>query len=195
VRNSFQLSRDKAALLVIDMQRYFIDKSSDAYVPDSEKLISKIKKLVDVFMKSGRPIIYTRHIDSDDKRNLMLRWWKGQIKEADPMSQIIEELDAGKGIVLIKNQYDAFLNTNLKEILQQRDIQQVVVSGVLTNLCCETTARSAFMRGFEVYFTLDGTATYKKAMHDATSLNLAYGFAVLVSVDDVIKAIINTGKI
>ena len=68
-------------------------------------------------------------------------------------------------------------------------MRQVVVCGVLTNLCCETTARSAFMRGFEVYFLEDGTATFSEEMHEAALLNLGYGFAILTKIDDVIRAL------
>ncbi len=187
MRESFKLDRGKAALLVIDMQRHFCDRKGVAYVPGSAGLIKRIKKLVEIFVAHDRPIIYTRHIDSDDKNNLMLRWWDGQIKEADAMSHIIEDFDTKNGLVIIKHQYDAFFKTNLLNVLQHRNIKQVVVSGVLTNICCETTARSAFMRGFEVYFLIDGTATYKKSMQNASLLNLSYGFAIPVTVDEIIR--------
>jgi isochorismate hydrolase len=58
----------------------------------------------------------------------------------------------------------------------------------MTHLCCETTARSAFMRGFEVFFTIDGTATYNEEHHWAALLNLAHGFATPVLVDEVVSA-------
>ena len=62
-----------------------------------------------------------------------------------------------------------------------------MIAGVLTHLCCETTARSAFVRGFKVFFTVDGTATYYEDFHRATLLNLSHGFAVPVLVDDIRK--------
>jgi len=63
----------------------------------------------------------------------------------------------------------------------------VVICGVMTHLCCETTARSAFMRGFEVFFTVDGTATYTEAFHRASLLNLSHGFAVPVLVENILE--------
>ncbi len=169
------------------MQRYFCNDKSDACVPNSDILIKEIKKLIDVFAKNKRPIIFTRHIDKEG--SLMCRWWQENIRENDPMSEIIEELDIEKGIVIVKHQYDAFLNTDLEKILRNNGVAQVVICGVLTNLCCETTARSAFMRGLEVYFTIDGTRTYKKEMHQATKLNLSYGFATMMTVNDVVKVL------
>jgi len=188
-RENFRIDKSKVALIVIDMQRHFCDKNSSFFVPGSDVLAGKLKGLGDSFRAANRPVVFTRHIDSDDKGNLMLRWWSEKIKEDDPMSEIVDVLEARKGTTIVKHQYDGFLNTELEAILRKEGVRQVVVCGVLTNLCCETTARSAFMRGFEVYFVKDGTATFSQDMHEATLLNLAYGFAVLTTIDDVIKAI------
>jgi bifunctional isochorismate lyase/aryl carrier protein len=189
MRDDFVIKKDLIALLVIDMQRHFCDKASSFFVPGSDVLALKLKNLVDAFDRHRRPIIFTRHIDSRDPDNLMLRWWSEKIKEEDPMSHVVEILDTKKGSVVIKNQYDGFLNTGMENLLRAKGVRQVVVCGVLTNLCCETTARSAFMRGFEVYFVEDGTATFSQEMHDAALLNLSYGFAKLTTVDDVIRSL------
>jgi len=189
MRKDFRIEGDRAALLVVDMQRHFCDKSSSFFVPGSDELGIRLKALVDVFGKNKRPIIFTRHIDSDEEGNLMLRWWSEKIKEEDPASEIIDVLEASRGTTVIKHQYDGFLNTELEEILRKKGVRQVVICGVLTNLCCETTARSAFMRGFEVYFVKDGTATFNEEMHEAALLNLSYGFAILTNIDDVIRSI------
>jgi len=60
------------------------------------------------------------------------------------------------------------------------------VCGVMTHLCCETTARSAFIRGFKTYFTIDGTATYNEQFHMASLINLSHGFAIPVLIDDIV---------
>jgi len=186
MRSSFNLHVDHSALLVVDMQRYFCDKDSDAQVPQVDKTISKIKKLIDFFSENRRPIVFTRHIDSNESDNMMLKWWSENIREEDPMSELISDFETSRGEVLIKHQYDAFFNTDLESYLKDKGVKQVLICGVLTNLCCETTARSAFMRGFEVYFATDATATFKQDMHKATLLNLSYGFATLVTVNDVL---------
>ncbi len=189
MREDFKIDPKSAALLVIDMQRHFCDKASSFFVPESDILAKRLKKLVDAFHAASRPVIFTRHIDSDDEGNLMLRWWSEKIKLDDPMSEVADVLDAGKGTTVIKHQYDGFLKTELEKILHDKGVRQLVICGVLTNLCCETTARSAFMRGFEVFFLEDGTATFSKEMHEATLLNLSYGFAILTKIADVIKAL------
>jgi isochorismate hydrolase len=57
----------------------------------------------------------------------------------------------------------------------------------MTNLCCETTVRSAFVHGFECFFTVDGTAAPSERFHVSTLLNLSYGFAVPVLVEELVK--------
>lgn len=109
------------------------------------------------------------------------------------MSAIIDTLDTQHAEIVKKPQYDAFLHTSLEKTLRQKDVKQVVICGVLTNCCCETTARSAFMRGFEVYFVSDGTATYGKKMHTASLLNLSYGFATLMDVNSIIETFTSQG--
>lgn len=104
-------------------------------------------------------------------------WWRDLITIENPLSAIIPEFDYSHRMLLRKNQYDAFHETSLEEILLRKNVSQVVISGVMTHLCCETTARSAFMRGFEVFFLVDGTATYNQDHHLATLLNLSHGFA------------------
>jgi isochorismate hydrolase len=95
-------------------------------------------------------------------------------------------LDPTSSILLKKRQYDAFYQTNLAKMLRSQAVKQVVICGVMTHLCCETTARSAFVRGFKVFFTIDGTATYREDFHRATLLNLAHGVATPVLVDEIL---------
>lgn len=88
-----------------------------------------------------------------------------------------------------KDRYDAFLHTDLEAILRNAKISTVVITGTMTNLCCETTARSAFNRDFRVYFPTDGNATLTAEMHEASVLNLQYGFAQITTIDDLRRAL------
>jgi nicotinamidase-related amidase len=117
----------------------------------------------------------------------MKRWWGSSIEEKSPRSRLVPDYAAKRGEVIVKHNYDAFFQTCLERRLRAKHIRQVLICGVLTNACCETTARSAFMRGFEVYVLKDATSTYTKRMHNAALLNLAYGFAVLMNVNQVMR--------
>ncbi|CAN1325470.1 Nicotinamidase 2 [Linum perenne] len=118
---------------------------------------------------------------------MLEEWWDGDlIFDGTPESQLmpqIAELAAGSGEIIEKNTYSAFANTGLHQKLDDMGVKEVIVAGVMTNLCCETTARDAFVRGFRVFFSTDATATTNLDLHESTLKNLAYGFAYLVDCD------------
>ena len=62
-------------------------------------------------------------------------------------------------------------------------VEDVVVSGIMTNLCCESTARDAYYRDYRVLFPADGTGSVSEEMHVASLLNLAFGFAYVTTAD------------
>lgn len=179
---------DRAALLVLDMQEYFLSEASHAFVPSAPAIIPNIQILIKVFAVYNRPIIITRHVNTEENAGMMGKWWKDLICPQAAYSHIIKQLDTSKGTILHKSQYDAFYETPLESDLRAGGVGEVVITGVMTHLCCETTARSAFMRGFEVFFAMDGTATYNESFHRATLLNLAHGFALPVQVEEILSA-------
>ncbi|MDD5094875.1 MAG: isochorismatase family protein [Dehalococcoidia bacterium] len=191
-RHNQTLDPKRSALLVIDMQRYFVDESSGAYLSASAAIIPGILRVIDCFSHAGSPIFFTRHLNTDVNAGMMSSWWHGDlIRPEDPLSEISPRFDVSKGTVIEKSRYDAFYQTQLGEILHGQNINQVIICGVMTHLCCETTARSAFMRGFEVFFAVDGTATQNEAFHRAALLNLAHGFAVPVLIEEIVAGFAN----
>lgn len=178
-----QISRynpSKSVLLILDMQSYFLEPSSHAFIPSAPAIVPRLKALIESYYSRNLPVIFTQHLNTLQDAGSMATWWKDLIRIENPLSAIIPDFDFSKRLVLRKHQYDAFYETSLEEILRRKRVSQVVVTGVMTHLCCETTARSAFVRGFEVFFTIDGTATYNQDHHLATLLNLAHGFATPV---------------
>jgi len=180
-----KLIPNRAALLVLDMQVYFLDPDSHAYVPSARSILPGIQSLISGFSSIGQPVIFTRHMNTELNSGMMSNWWKDLIVPYTARSQIVDVFDTKNHITIEKKQYDAFFETSLDTTLQDCGVEQVVVTGVMTHLCCETTARSAFMRGYEVFFPVDGTATYTEAHHHASILNLAHGFALPLLVADV----------
>jgi isochorismate hydrolase len=178
-----------SALLILDMQSYFLDPSSHAHIPSAEAIVPGLRALSRAYFENDLPVIFTQHLNTPADAGSMGTWWRDMITIDDPLSAIIPDFDFSNRFVLRKNQYDAFYKTSLEELLQKKGITQVVISGVMTHLCCETTARSAFMRGFEVSFLIDGTATYNKDYHLATFINLRHGFANLVFVNEILEAV------
>jgi nicotinamidase-related amidase len=189
VRDSFDLSFKNSALLILDMQNYFLDPKSHAFVPVGLEIIENIQKLAELYYSNDRPIIFTRHINSEENAGSMKSWWKEIITEENPLSEIHPDIANPYIPAMIKSQYDAFYNTDLDEQLKSKDVKEVVIAGVMTHLCCESTARSAFIQGYKVHFPIDATGTYNKQYHKSTLLNLSHGFASIPTVEMVIKSI------
>jgi isochorismate hydrolase len=175
-------SVDRAAMLVIDMQEYFRSMVT-AIIPD-------LKRIIDVCRESGIPIIYTQHGHSDPEEDsgMLGEWWEDLIIRGTEEATILHEIRPHSGDKIVaKNRYSAFHQTDLEEYLGRLNVKDVLISGVMSNLCCETTAREAFVRDFRVFFLADGTATAGDVYHIATLRNLAYGFAYIVTCDEVIR--------
>lgn len=91
-------------------------------------------------------------------------------------------------IALKKHRYRGFVNTELDLILRSREIKTVIMTGVATNVCVESTARDAFMGGYFVVMPSDCCATYSDAEQEATLANMRQYFGQVVRVDEVIAS-------
>jgi len=91
--------------------------------------------------------------------------------------------------IIWKHRYSGFYNTDLEVVLRGMGATDLIIAGILTNICCETTARDAFMRDFRVFFLADATATSEPEFQAATLKNLAYAFAYVLTVDSLLKQV------
>lgn len=176
---------EQSALIVLDMQEYFLNQNSHAFIPSSSAVIENINSIVKLYERKKLPVIYTKHIDSESS-GMMSKWWNGTIKADDEMSKISPQIICSNEKVITKNQYDAFYNTALEELLIQKSVKQLVITGVATHLCCENTARSAFVRGFEVMFPIDTTATYSFDFHLSSIINLSHGYSNIMLLEELL---------
>jgi isochorismate hydrolase len=173
---------EKAALLVIDVQEYF----RTMVEPIAENLLA----LIEMGREKGVKIFFTRHGHSNpDKDGGMLgKWWGDLIEYGTPGWELIGELNPSeKEPVIDKNRYSAFFNTDLGNRLRSLGIEDLIICGVMTNCCCETTARDAFVRDYRVFFAGDATATANRELHLASLKNLAFGFAYIVDTEEICR--------
>jgi bifunctional isochorismate lyase/aryl carrier protein len=185
----------QSALLIVDMQKFFISSDSHAFVPGAPSIIKRITDLAKAFARLERPVIATRHIDETDRFSMMQVWWSDPIKATDSLSELVPDIVDLHSQVIVKSQYDAFYKTDLEQILDSSGVRQLVICGVMTHLCCETAARSAFVRGFEVFVPVDGNATLNSTLHLSSLLSLSHGFAHVTAVRDLIHCLENTSDI
>ncbi len=172
------------AILGIDLQRIFLQEGGRAYLPSSPTLMDRLIPFYRYARKNGIKIILTRHCHK--KPEIMALWWRDEMRCDDNETEIVERVEELGDIVIQKRTYDAFYKTNLEEILKRENVETVVVTGVMTHLCCETTARSAFVRGFNVIFPIDGTITKNEKFHEGTLRYLSHGFAPTPDLKEVI---------
>ena len=170
------LKLKQSALLVMDMQEYFR--------PLTEQILPRLVELIAACRQAKMPVIYTQHGHRDPSVDggMLAQWWRQLILTGTSDARLMPEIAPRSGDKkVVKNRYSAFYETDLEKHLLSKGIRDLLIGGVMTNLCCETTARDAFVRDFRVFFLEDGTATSDRRFQVATLTNLAYGFAHLVT--------------
>lgn len=189
--------KGKTLLMIVDMQKYFIDDSSDysryfnMLYPGSLKFIREtclstvipnIKKLKKLFIESGNPVVYLRLCGSDpdrkDLHNFFYESWLQGVEKGfdavyplhnDPMAAVIDELRPGPGdIVIDKTTFSPFSSTAIDRDLVQLEAETIVITGLATSQCVETTARDASDRDYRIIHIYDAQADYDNNTHDAS---------------------------
>jgi len=202
-----ELDINTTAFLVIDMQEYFVNPQSPFsrnierrtsglgdYLQNRSKTLVEpnLKSLLDMFREKKQRVIFTtvasERPDGADwapafKRiNLESQEQIGEPAmpaKSDRWARIVELLEpSDEELVINKTTYGAFASTGLDSTLRNLGIVTLVLGGVVTNRCVETTMRDATDRGYQVILVDDGSATFSQEIQDATTLSLqgAYGF-------------------
>ena len=180
----------RSALLVLDVQRFFADPSSHACLPALEAVLPNILRLARDFTAAGRPVIYTQHGSEPGAGTLMQRWWGDDLQRGEERARLVPELEAAPpDRVLHKSRYSAFFGTDLDRWLARRGCDAVVICGVMTHLCCESTARHAFMKDLAPVMVADACASQDEDLHLGALRGLAHGFAVVSTAATVLEGL------
>ncbi|MGD9276395.1 MAG: isochorismatase family cysteine hydrolase [Candidatus Pacearchaeota archaeon] len=128
------------ALVLIDFENEWIDKDSEYFVGDISEVINRTNKLIDFCRKENYKIIFSRHIEKDSEEAFM----KGG-RNVELINEIKNDED---DVIITKNKISLFFKTNMEEELS--GIKEVVVCGILTNLCVRSFVEEAYDRDFEI---------------------------------------------
>ena len=194
----------RTALLVVDLQNIFVEGHEPISAPDGREILARMNDLATVCRRVGVPVIYTAHALRPDLSNI------GQLEYVFPVMKTDHVITSGTGtaaihdkfeivegdIYLEKPRFGAFTGTDLELILRGKGIDTVIIGGIATNVCCETTAREANHREFKVVFLSDGTTSGAYAdkgwgdltpdeVQKATLTILAYAFAEVTTCSDI----------
>ncbi|UCG11251.1 MAG: isochorismatase family protein [Deltaproteobacteria bacterium] len=178
---------EKTALLVIDMQHYFQGLVSP--------ILDNVLTLIDACRTTRVKIVFTRHgvHDPQNDGGMLTNWWDDLILHGSEAWELDRKLKPrSSDLIIDKNRYSAFQGTGLDDWLRKNGVADLIVGGVMTNLCCETTARDAFGHDYRVFFVADATATINEELHLATLMNLAYGFSYIVETKGLCSHILGT---
>lgn len=187
------------ALVVIDMQNGFCDpKGSVAQIgldiSMCQAAVPGCVALVDAAHAAGIPVIFTRFVYRKDYADggVVVKHLIPALAEVNSLAEgswdadLIPELTPGPDdIVIDKNRYSAFYGTRLETYLTSMGIRQLVLCGVTTNMCVETTARDASARDYHVFIASDATGELEQHRHDVALQTLGFGFGALTSVKDI----------
>ncbi|MFE5245253.1 MULTISPECIES: cysteine hydrolase family protein [unclassified Streptomyces] len=149
--------RENAALVVVDVQQGFEEEAhwGPRNNPEADR---NIAELIDVWQASGRPVVFVRH-DSPEPDSPLRAGYPG-----NAFKEYVEERrgkGAGPGLFLTKSVNSAFYGApDLDAWLRGAGVRQIVVAGIQTNMCAETTARMGGNLGYEVFFAFDATYTF-----------------------------------
>ena len=159
--------------------------------------IAGCRSLVETARPADVPIVFTRYVYRSDYRDggLLVQELMPELVEANSLKaetwdvEIVGELTPRPGdFVIDKNRYSAFYGTGLEPILTSLAINSLVICGVTTNMCVETTARDAMQRDYRTFIVRDATGELDPQRHEFALATLGFGFGRIVSVDNVIGA-------
>ncbi len=188
-----------ACLLVVDVQNDFVSPRGSAAqrgddVSAAETMVPRLIRLIEEARRVSLPVIYvkTTHSEWTDTPSWIYR--KSQEKALSTCREGSWGAEFYDGIsplpqerVVVKHRYSAFINTDLNTVLKAKDIQSVLVTGVATNVCVETTARDAYMFDYYVTMVEDCVAAYDPKLHEATLENIRRHFGLVASSREIME--------
>jgi ureidoacrylate peracid hydrolase len=193
---------EKPALIVIDMQNGFcnpegfMNKIGLDYTT-SATAVEPIGRLLAAARSAGIPVFFTRYslnADYSDAGLLLelfpaIRDAGGMIRESWD-AEVVDELKPQPGErVIDKTRYSAFYDTDLEQQLRELGVDTLIVCGVTTNICVESTVRDAFFRDIRVVVPSDGTAAVTPELHEGALRDFEYGFGRVATVAEIADAL------
>jgi ureidoacrylate peracid hydrolase len=189
----------RSAVLVIDMQNDFCHNEGvfgkgGQNLSAIQDMAGRLGKFVDEARKLGiLPVHVMSHLDDAFlpppavARNRQLGRDKGICLKGSWGAEFYKILPADADTLVTKHAYSAFVDTDLKETLLGKGIQSLFVTGVLTNVCCESTLRHGFMLGFYTFLVEDCCASVDEATHLAAVDNVRKYFGWVSKSDETLK--------
>jgi len=175
-------------------------------VPDARKTIAQHTRLIQAARKAGIPVIFTRFI-STPERSLLWNWspkvappvnacqrgYKRYYRDVKKELECVEVVDELKplrtDVVIDKFGYGAFHRTSLDSTLRSLGVESLIITGTVTQICVEETAREAFHHGYKTTVVSDAVSSYMPDLHAATLKNFAMKFGWVKTTAEIEKSL------
>lgn len=190
-RAPWRLEPKRAALLIHDMQNYFVG----AFAADTAPIVpvvENIQALGRACRARGIPVFYTAQNGNQDRRDrgLQADLWGAGMTSAPEHQHIDARLTPEEGdFVLVKHRYSAFQHSNLAHLMRVRSRDQLLICGVYAHIGCTLTAADAFQQDIEPFLVADCLADFSREKHDMALAYAAGTFAVPIALSRVLQEI------
>jgi ureidoacrylate peracid hydrolase len=200
-----QLVGPATALLVVDLQNCFMLPPHPTEVPLAREIVPNVNKLAAATRAAGGAVVWIQmtHTEQDKKTwSVFYDNVSNALNKAEGLKRLgrgtqgqalYETLDVKpQDLKVEKNRFSAFIqgSSDLDKLLKERGIDTVLVTGTVTNTCCESTARDAMMLNYKTVMVSDANAAATDAEHNATLANILRIFGDVMSTDEVIARLV-----
>jgi ureidoacrylate peracid hydrolase len=194
-----------AALILVDVQNDFCADGGAMHREGRDltlvqRMIPRLERLLDAARAAKVPCVWIRCVYNTGPNHYLSEVWLEQARRrrngayvsypvcepAEWNGDFFQIKPRADEVIVSKHRYGAFECTDLDLVLRSRDIRTVIMTGVATNVCVETTARQAFLKDYYVVFTSDCSATFSQAAHDATLHNIDQFFGEVVTSEQIV---------
>lgn len=199
-----ELDMRHTAHLIVDLQNGFMEPGAPVEVPVAREIVPNVNAISAAMRQRGGQNIFLRMTVDDASKTSWSNWFaymhdaasragvtNGFTRNAHYWRLWPELTVTDRDLAVDKTRFGAFVPgaSRLHELLQDQGIDTLIITGTLTNCCCESTARDAMQMNYKVIFVSDANATLTDAAHNATLENMAMLFADVMSTDEVLEAI------
>jgi ureidoacrylate peracid hydrolase len=198
----------RAALVVVDMQNYFVAPGFPQEVPVARDIVPNINRMAAAMRRAGGTVAWIQttatgaletwgnHHKYGMRPEVTARRLATLAEDAEGFKLWPELAPSAADLRVKKIKFSAMLpgSSDLHEVLARRGVDTLLVAGTTTNVCCESTARDAMQRNYQVIFVADGNAALTDAEHNATLCNMVTLFADVMTTEQVL-AVIEAGKL
>jgi ureidoacrylate peracid hydrolase len=192
----------RIAHIVVDMQNGFMEEGAPVEVPMARTIVDNINRISAAVRASGGHNVFLRYTTPSEGgpswSNFMVRMGREAQGHREAFTpghhhwQLWPTLDVqGPDTIIDKHRFSGFIpgTCTLNEVLKARDIDTVLITGTLTNCCCESTARDAMQHNYRVLMVNDANAALSDEEHAATLHNMAFVFADLYSTTEAVRVL------